>query len=122
VGRAQAGPQTSYAGGTSPVRLPAAGEILSAKIAVRAAPRSDARRVRVLLHFRSDAQFRIVLAVRARRGTDGRWWYELSLPGRPNGQRGWARGDLLDLTDELPGSLIAATASDTTTGPKDSNF
>jgi lipoprotein-anchoring transpeptidase ErfK/SrfK len=23
--------------------------------------------------------------------------YELSLPGRPNGQRGWVRGDLLDL-------------------------
>src|SRR5262249_5564892 len=28
---------------------------------------------------------------------DGRWWYELSLPGRPNGQRGWVRAEMLDL-------------------------
>jgi hypothetical protein len=82
---------------TAPVRLPAAGEILAAQVAVRAAPRSGARLVRVLRQFRSDSQFQIVLAVRARRGGDGRWWYELSLPGRPNGQRGWARGDRLDL-------------------------
>jgi lipoprotein-anchoring transpeptidase ErfK/SrfK len=47
--------------------------------------------------FRANAQFRIVLAVKARRGADGRLWYLLSLPGRPNGQRGWVRSTLLDL-------------------------
>jgi lipoprotein-anchoring transpeptidase ErfK/SrfK len=47
--------------------------------------------------FRADSQFQIILAVGARHGTDGRWWYQLSLPGRPNGQRGWVRGDLVDL-------------------------
>jgi lipoprotein-anchoring transpeptidase ErfK/SrfK len=47
--------------------------------------------------FRADSQFQIILAVGDRRGTDGRWWYQLSLPGRPNGQRGWVRGDLVDL-------------------------
>jgi hypothetical protein len=81
---------------SAPVRLPAAGELVSSRAAVRAAPSSRARLVRVLHQFRS-GQFRVVLAVGARRGTDGRWWYELSLPGRPNGQRGWVRGDLLDL-------------------------
>jgi len=84
--------------GTPPVRLPAAGEILSARLAVRSAPRTNARLLRVLPQFRSESQFQIVLAIRARRGADGRWWYELSLSGRPNGQRGWARGDFLDLS------------------------
>jgi len=35
--------------------------------------------------------------VATRRDADGHAWFELSLPGRPNGQRGWVRGDLLDL-------------------------
>jgi hypothetical protein len=79
------------------VRLPAAGELVSSNAAVRAAPASHARRVRLLHRLGPDGQFRVVLAVAARRGSDGVWWYELSLPGRPNGQRGWVRGDLVDL-------------------------
>jgi lipoprotein-anchoring transpeptidase ErfK/SrfK len=47
--------------------------------------------------FRADAQFQVVLAVGARRGVGGGWWYELSLPGRPNGERGWVRADEVDL-------------------------
>jgi hypothetical protein len=78
-------------------RLPAAGELVASRVAVRAAPDAHARLVRVLHQFQPDAQFEIVLAVDARRGSDGLWWYELSLPGRPNGQRGWVRGDLVDL-------------------------
>ena len=88
---------TSHAARGSPVRLPAAGELRAANVAVRSAPDPRARLVGVLHRFRPDLQFQTVLAIRARRGTDGRWWYELSLPVRPNGRRGWARGDLLDL-------------------------
>jgi hypothetical protein len=51
----------------------------------------------VLRRVRPDAQFATVLALEARRAADGRRWYKLSLPGRPNGQRGWVRGDLVDL-------------------------
>ncbi len=47
--------------------------------------------------FRSDHQFQMVLAVSARRGTDGAAWYELSLPGRPNGGRGWVPADAIDV-------------------------
>ena len=79
------------------MRLPAAGEFLGSMTAVRAAPNAHARVVRVMHQFRANAQFRIVLAVQARRGSDGGWWYLLSLPGRPNGQRGWVRSALLDL-------------------------
>ena len=84
-------------GGEPAVRLPAAGELLASRVAIRAAPGAQARVVRLMKQFRSNAQFRIVLAVKARRGSDGGWWYLLSLPGRPNGQRGWVRGALLDL-------------------------
>jgi lipoprotein-anchoring transpeptidase ErfK/SrfK len=87
----------SPAGDGSAVRLPAAGEFLASSAVVRAAPSANARVVRVMKQFRQDSQFQVVLAVKARRGSDGAWWYMLSLPGRPNGQRGWVRGDLVDL-------------------------
>jgi lipoprotein-anchoring transpeptidase ErfK/SrfK len=78
------------------VALPAAGELLAASVVVRAAPSVHARLVRVVHQFEPDGQFTVILAVGARH--DGsRTWYELSLPGRPNGQRGWVRGDLVDL-------------------------
>jgi hypothetical protein len=86
-----------HAARESAVRLPAAGVLLASRAAVRAAPSAQARVVRTLNQFRLDSQFQILLAVKARRGSNGAWWYLLSLPGRPNGQRGWVRGDLVDL-------------------------
>jgi len=79
-----------------PLRIPAAGELLRT-VAVRSAPRPSARIVRVLSRFRADAQFQIVLAVGSRQGTDGAWWYRISLPGRPNGARGWVPADATDV-------------------------
>jgi lipoprotein-anchoring transpeptidase ErfK/SrfK len=79
------------------VQLPAAGVLLTSRAVVRAAPRGTARAVRVLHRLRPDGQFLVVLAIATRRDADGRRWYRLSLPGRPNGQRGWIRGELLDL-------------------------
>jgi lipoprotein-anchoring transpeptidase ErfK/SrfK len=81
-----------------PVSLPAAGVLLTSSVTIRSAPNADARVIRVLHRFGSDSQFRIVLATKARRESRGRWWFELSLPGRPNGQRGWVRGDLVELS------------------------
>jgi len=90
-------PTTNAAPPSSPVRLPAAGELISSEAAARAAPDAHASLVRALHQLRPDGQFQVVLAVAARRDADGRWWFELSLPGRPNGQRGWVRADLVDL-------------------------
>jgi hypothetical protein len=78
-------------------RLPAAGELVSSRAVARAAPNRAARIVRVLHQFRPDGQFAVVLAVARRSSADGGSWYELSLPGRPNGARGWVRSELLDL-------------------------
>ena len=87
----------SPAGDVPAIRLPAAGELLAPSVVVRAAPSAKARVVREMKQFRKDSQFQVILAVKAGRGADGAWWYMLSLPGRPNGQRGWVRGDLVDL-------------------------
>ncbi len=87
-------------GGAEPTvplpRLPAAGELVET-VVVRAAPRRSAPVVRTLHRFRPDHQFQIVLAVARRRAADGEWWYRLSLPGRPNGARGWIPAPVVEL-------------------------
>ena len=84
------------AAATPPDRFPAAGELLRAA-AVRARPDPTAEVVRRLRRFRPDHQFQIVLASLVPRGRDGAWWYRLSLPGRPNGARGWVRADAVEV-------------------------
>ena len=79
-----------------PARFPAAGELRRA-VAVRAEPHPTAQVVRRLRRFRHDRQFQIVLALASRRGADGAWWVRLSLPGRPNGARGWVRADAVEI-------------------------
>ena len=76
--------------------FPAAGELTQA-VAVRSAPASSAPIVRRMPRFRPDHQFQIVLALASRRGRDGELWYRLSLPGRPNGARGWVRADAVEV-------------------------
>jgi L,D-transpeptidase catalytic domain len=90
-----AGP-AAHAGATLPARFPAAGELLRA-VAVHSAPDASAPVVRRLRRFRPDHQFQVVLALASRRGADGAWWYRLSLPGHPNGARGWVRADAVEV-------------------------
>ena len=79
-----------------PPRFPAAGEPLRTLV-VRTQPSSSARIVRTLRRFRPDRQFQIILALSSRRGQDGKVWYRLSLPGRPNGARGWVPANTVEL-------------------------
>jgi lipoprotein-anchoring transpeptidase ErfK/SrfK len=74
---------------TTTIDLPAAGEILYTKIAVRAKPTRSARVVRVLNQFRPDFRRQYVLATREHVDNRGRLWYRITLPGRPNGRSGW---------------------------------
>jgi hypothetical protein len=64
---------------------------------VHAAPDPSSAVVRRLGRFRADHQFQVVLALASRRGGDRAWWYRLSLPGSPNGGRGWVRADAVDV-------------------------
>ena len=77
--------------------FPAAGELVIPTVRVRATPDENARTVRVLHQFRANFHPEAVLAVGMRDGADGVPWYRISLPGRPNGGRGWVRGDLVEL-------------------------
>lgn len=72
-----------------PAPFPAAGDLTQNSVVVRAGPSKQARAVRVLHEFRKDFRLQIVLAVGRARGPHHGRWVELSLPGRPNGGRGW---------------------------------
>jgi hypothetical protein len=72
-----------------PAAFPAAGDLAQNSVVVRSAPNKHARAVRVLREFRKDFRLQIVLAVARARGLHKGRWVKLSLPGRPNGGRGW---------------------------------
>jgi lipoprotein-anchoring transpeptidase ErfK/SrfK len=73
--------------------------VLNWDVTVRAAPRSDARRVTLLRQFRRDFRPQVVLALSQRTdpesGTPS--WYRISVPGRPNGRTGWIPAGAADL-------------------------
>ncbi len=92
-----AAPAALGGGQVSPVGLPAAGELASSTLVVRAAPDPRAARVLIFHQFRTDFRRQVVLAVGARMGAGGRLWYKLSLPMRPNNTVGWAPATDLDL-------------------------
>jgi lipoprotein-anchoring transpeptidase ErfK/SrfK len=103
-------PATSQAGRAPQARPDAlasvavvgSGPIEWERIAVRKAPSRGAAVVRTLTQFRPDFRPRWVLAVGAKRASNGRaTWYEIALPGRPNGQRGW-----------IPAGSVALTPTD----------
>ncbi len=79
-----------------PKRFPASGELVVPAARVYARPSLSSRVVRTLRQLRPDLQLQTLLAIEGRFGRDGRLWYRLSLPGRPNGQRGWIRADRMN--------------------------
>jgi lipoprotein-anchoring transpeptidase ErfK/SrfK len=79
-----------------PKRFPAAGELVVPATRVHAQPSASSKAVRTLRQLRPDFQLQTLLAIEGRFGRDGKLWYKLSLPGRPNGQRGWIRADRMN--------------------------
>ena len=80
-----------------PVLLPAAGELTVPVAVVRAKPSPSGLRVISLHQFRPDYRRQEVLAVAGKRGADGRLWYKLSLPMRPNNTMGWVSSNQVEL-------------------------
>src|ERR1700747_3055715 len=77
-------------GGTKAEAIcPAAGALLVDKIAVRAQPSRAAHVIKVMDQFRPDYRLQEIFAVSTRLGTDGKPWYRISVPMRPNGPSGW---------------------------------
>lgn len=72
------------------VSVAGSGPIQWERVGVRRTPSLRAPVVRTLTQFRPDFAPRWVLAVNAKTDRNGvPKWYEIALPGRPNGQRGW---------------------------------
>jgi len=69
--------------------FPAAGELVGNSVAARKSPNPNSRSVKVLHYFRPDYRVQEVLAVAEKAGSDGKPWYKLSLPMRPNNSYGW---------------------------------
>jgi hypothetical protein len=84
-------------GQAAPRAQPLAGEIVVPQVFARRSPDSSSRVVRVLTEFRSDFRPRVVLVLETRFTPSGSRWHLVSLPGRPNGQRGWIPGEAVRL-------------------------
>ena len=74
---------------TLPASYPAAGELVVVQVAARSNPGPRASIVRRLHQFRSDYRPQVVLATGQAVGADGKPWFRVNLPMRPNGTMGW---------------------------------
>jgi lipoprotein-anchoring transpeptidase ErfK/SrfK len=83
----------------SRVDVAGAGTLNWSQVTVLAKPRAGAKRIRVLKQFRPDFRPQYVLALS--KLTNGRTgqptWYRISVPGRPNGQKGWVKAAAVEL-------------------------
>ncbi len=77
--------------------FPAAGGLLVDSAVVRRAPHPHAHVIRVMHRFRSDYRPQVMLAVRKTTDSDGKVWYRVSIPMRPNGTYGWIPADTVSL-------------------------
>jgi lipoprotein-anchoring transpeptidase ErfK/SrfK len=80
-----------------PVSYPAAGELVSTQVIARAAPDPAARIVRRFHQFRSDYRRQILFATEQATGSDGRVWFHVDVPMRPNGTTAWIRAGTASL-------------------------
>jgi lipoprotein-anchoring transpeptidase ErfK/SrfK len=69
--------------------FPAAGQLLVHSVAARVAPNPHARVIKVMHQFREDYRTQEILALKTTIGSDGKSWYQISIPMRPNGMKGW---------------------------------
>jgi lipoprotein-anchoring transpeptidase ErfK/SrfK len=82
-------PQSPAAATRAETVFPAAGELQVDSIAVRTRPSATAPLIKVMHQFRSDYRLQEIFATGVRLGNDGKPWYRISVPMRPNGTTGW---------------------------------
>ena len=69
--------------------FPTAGQLRVDAVTVRTAPGPAAPAIEVMHQFRRDYRLQEVLATGTRLGADGKQWFRISVPMRPNGKTGW---------------------------------
>jgi lipoprotein-anchoring transpeptidase ErfK/SrfK len=78
--------------------FPAAGGLVVSSVPVRKTPDPHAGVIKVMHMFRSDYRPQEMLALRKTTGSDGKVWYRVSIPMRPNGTYGWIPADTVSLS------------------------
>ena len=69
--------------------FPAAGQLLVNSVSARVSANPHARVIKVMHMFREDYRTQEILALSTTLGSDGKAWYRISVPMRPNGMKGW---------------------------------
>jgi lipoprotein-anchoring transpeptidase ErfK/SrfK len=83
----------------SRVDVVGAGTLNWSHVAVRTKPSRSSKTIKVLREFRADfsPQYVLALSQRTQPKTGRPAWYRISVPGRPNGQRGWVPAAAVEL-------------------------
>jgi hypothetical protein len=81
--------------------FPAAGQLLVTRVAARTKPSPGSRVITTMRMFRDDYRIQEILAVATQLGSDGKPWYKISVPMRPNGTMGWIPARSVSLSPTL---------------------
>ena len=79
-------------------KFPAAGELAVNSVIARREANPTAAKIKVFHYFRPDYRIQQILAIGTKTGSDGKTWYHISVPMRPNGTHGWIPASAADLT------------------------
>jgi lipoprotein-anchoring transpeptidase ErfK/SrfK len=90
--------------------FPAAGELLVNSVPARVSPNPHARVIKVMHMFRLDYRTQEILALSTRLGSDGKSWYRISIPMRPNGMEGWIPARSVTLSPTVSQIVINRSA------------
>ena len=91
---------------------PAAGELDVASVVVHTRPDAHSPVIKRMTQFRSDYRVQEILATQWRRGANGKPWYRISVPMRPNGTYGWIPAQAVSLKPTA-GRIVVNRASRT---------
>ena len=86
--------------------FPAAGQLLVNSVPARVSPSPHAGVIKVMHMFRPDYRTQEILALGTRVGSDGKPWYKISVPMRPNGMKGWIPARSVSLAPTVSQILI----------------
>jgi hypothetical protein len=77
--------------------FPAAGVLTADAVVVRRQPSAGSAPIKRMAQFRPDYRRQEIFAVSERTGSDGKPWYRISVPMRPNGTMGWIPAESAEL-------------------------
>jgi lipoprotein-anchoring transpeptidase ErfK/SrfK len=114
LGATQSSADDSSPPGRTTVRVntvfPAAGQLVVNAGPARVAPSPPARVIKVMHMFRLDYRTQEILAFSTTLGSDGKPWYRISVPMRPNGMKGWIPASSVSLSPTVSQIVINRSA------------